>query len=237
MAVVSENRVERTGVTHLRLEQRAGGLQVYGVYVEASLSSRGELISVIENLVAIPAAGAVQGEIGGAGALRAALRHLYGDSVVPPGLARREGDTEVFARTPFFHREPRVTPVAVPRGDGLLGVAYLVETWSQKGNLLHHTLIGGGGEVRGVENRTANDKYSVFRIYPSAALDPNQEEVNGPGTWLTGSQTTSTSVATTCARTSTPTRATRRTRAALPSGTGTFSPSRTWALPPGLRAT
>ena len=69
----------------------------------------------------------------------------------------------MFARTPFFHREPRVTPVAVPRGDGLLGVAYLVETWSQKGNLLHHTLVGGAGDVRGVENRTANEKYNVFK--------------------------------------------------------------------------
>ena len=166
MALVSENRVERTGVTHLRLEQRSGTLSVYGVYVKASLTSRGELISVIENLVAIPAASAVQAQVGAAHALGAALRHLYGESVVPPGLARREGDTEVFARTPFFHKEPRVTPVAVPRGDGLLGVAYLVETWSQKGNLLHHTLIGGGGDVRGVENRTANDTYKVFLVYP-----------------------------------------------------------------------
>ena len=31
MALVSENRVERTGVTHLRLEQRSGTLAVYGV--------------------------------------------------------------------------------------------------------------------------------------------------------------------------------------------------------------
>ena len=189
MVVVSESRVERTGITHLRLEQRASGLQVYGVYVKASLTSRGELISVIENLVAIPGASAVQAQVGAARALGAALRHLYGDAVVPPGLARREGDTEVFARTPFFHKEPRVTPVAVPRGDGLLGVAYLVETWSQKGNLLHHTLIGGGGDVRGVENRTANDTYNVFRIYPGPASDPNQEVVSG-GNWLVGAQTT-----------------------------------------------
>jgi len=181
MTLVSENRVERTGVTHLRLEQRAGGLQVYGVYVKASLSPRGELISVIENLVAVPASSAVQGQIGGSQALRVALRHLYGDSVVPPGLARREGDTEVFARTPFFHKEPRVTPVAVPRGDGLLGVAYLVETWSQKGNQLHHTLVGGGGEIRGVENRTASDSYNVFKVSPGAS---SQTTESGDGTWL-----------------------------------------------------
>ncbi len=181
MAVVSENRVERTGVTHLRLEQRSGTLPVYGVYVKASLSSRGELISVIENLVVIPAASAVQPQVGAAHALTAALRHLYGESVLPPGLARREGDTEVFARTPFFHAEPRVTPVAVPRGDGLLGVAYLVETWSQKRNLLHHTLIGGGGEVRGVENRTAQDSYKVFAVDPGVSTHTTQ---SGPGTWL-----------------------------------------------------
>jgi extracellular elastinolytic metalloproteinase len=191
MALVSENRVERTGVTHLRLEQRSGTLAVYGVYVKASLTARGELISVIENLVPIPAASAVQAQVGAAHALGAALRHLYGDAIVPPGLARREGDTEVFARTPFFHKEPRVTPVAVPRGDGLLGVAYLVETWSQKGNLLHHTLVGGGGEVRGVENRTANDSYKVFRVYPGASGDGDQATVQGGTGWLfTGDHTT-----------------------------------------------
>ena len=184
MALVSENRVERTGITHLRLEQRSGTLAVYGVYVKASLTARGELISVIENLVAIPAASAVQAQVGGAHALGAALRHLYGDAVVPPGLARREGDTEVFARTPFFHREPRVTPVAVPRGDGLLGVAYLVETWSQKGNLLHHTLVGGGGDVQGVENRTANDSYNVFTVNPGPVDDPGQTVVSGGTGWL-----------------------------------------------------
>ncbi len=212
-------------------------LQVYGVYVKASLTPRGELISVIENLVAIPAASAVQAQVGAAHALGAALRHLYGDAVVPPGLARREGDTEVFARTPFFHKEPRVTPVAVPRGDGLLGVAYLVETWSQKGNLLHHTLVGGGGDVRGVENRTANDSYKVFLVYPGASRQA-ESEVVGPSGWLLrGTDDRSTSAATTSTPTSTPTRTTRRIAAAQRSPTATSSRLPTCRPPPAPTTT
>ena len=192
-AVLSEARDEATGITHLRLEQRSGTLAVYGVYVKAAVSPRGELISVIENLVAIRAASAVQPQIEAPGALRAALRHLYGDAVVPPGLARREGDTDVFIRTPFFHKEPRVTPVAIPRGDGLLGVAFLVETWSQQRNLLHHTLVGGGSEVLGVETRTANDQYKIFVKDPLAT--PNQTPVAGGANWLNAGSHTSTNIA------------------------------------------
>ena len=71
---------------------------------------------------------------------------------------------------------------------GLLGVAYLVETWSQKGNLLHHTLIGGGGDVRGVENRTAKDSYKVFPVstpWPGQATRDRRPAVGSPGAQTT----------------------------------------------------
>ena len=47
----------------------SGTLPVYGVYVKASLTARGELISVIENLVTIPGASAVQAQVGAEHAL------------------------------------------------------------------------------------------------------------------------------------------------------------------------
>src|SRR5262245_60720982 len=56
LELVSQGRVARTGVTHARFLQRVGGLQVYGVYAKASLNARGELISLIENLVPVRAA-------------------------------------------------------------------------------------------------------------------------------------------------------------------------------------
>ena len=187
------------GVTHLRLEQRVGDLQVYGVYVKASLNARGELISVIENLVAIPAATAVPAAIGEPQALAASLRHLFGDQVLPPGLARREGSTAIFERTPFFHRGPRVTPVAIPRGDGLLGVAYLVETWTAKRNLLHHTLVGGDGQILNEESRTNHDSYKVFAVDPetsaqAAASGPGAGNAESPSGWLFATAQTSVNI-------------------------------------------
>jgi hypothetical protein len=86
-----------------------------------------------------------------------------------------------------------VTPVAVPRGDGLLGVAYLVETWTQKGNLLHHTLVGGAGDVRGVENRTAHENtYKVFAVSPGVS---DQTVASGQAGWLFPVSHTTTNIA------------------------------------------
>lgn len=195
MTLLSSDRSAR-GVTHLRFEQHTGDLQVYGVYVKASLSARGELLSVIENLVPAPAASAVEPSIDERRALGAALARLYGSQVTPPGLSRREGRTAVFERTPFFHRGPRVTAVAVPRGDGLLGVAFLVETWTQKRNLLHHTLVGGGGEILADELRTSNDSYKVFPVDPGVSAQTilsgaGAGNTESPSGWLFASGQTS----------------------------------------------
>jgi extracellular elastinolytic metalloproteinase len=195
LTLVSEARAPQTGVTHARFVQRIQGVDVYGVYVKTSLDIRGQLTSVIENLVPVHAVDALIGRENVA--LASALRHLYGGTVAPPGLIRREGNTAIFARTAFFHREPMVTKVAVPFGAGVLRAGYLVETWSKKDNLLHHTLIGGDGAVLGVEERTSTDSYNVFTENPNAT---KQKKISGPapGTiaespqgWLgSGAQTT-----------------------------------------------
>jgi extracellular elastinolytic metalloproteinase len=195
LVLARRETVARTGVTHLRFTQRVGGLDVYGTYVKASLDAQGSLTTVIENLAeAGPVAAAGLG--GGEGrALAIGLQHVHGNAANAPGLLRREGNTSVFARTPFFHREPTVTTVAVPVGNGLRA-GYLVETWTESGNALHHTLVGGDGAVLGDENRTASDRYNVFRQDPEAS----QQRIElGPGAagnawspigWLgTGAQT------------------------------------------------
>ena len=125
--LTSRDAVTRTGVTHLRFTQRVGTLDVYGTYVKASVDAQGSLISVIENLV--PAREIGGGPLtGGEGrALAIGLQQVHGDQV-PPGLVRRQGNTSVFARTPFFHREPTVTRVAIPMGAAGLRLGYLVET-------------------------------------------------------------------------------------------------------------
>lgn len=170
--------VGRTGVTHLRFGQRVAGLDVYGVYVKASVRANGELMTVIENLVPAGAAGGDGGPGAEARALAVGLQHIYGGALAPPGLVRQQGNVAVFQRTPFFHREPTVTRVAVPVGNALR-VGYLVETWSERGNQLHHTLVGGDGAVLGVEVRTNSDTYNVFLKDP---LKTAQQIMPGAGT-------------------------------------------------------
>src|SRR4029453_13919144 len=102
-----------------------------------------------------------------------------------------EGNTTVFEGGAFFHEAPTVTAVAAPLADGSMTRAWLVETWSEKKNLLHHTLVNGDGQVLNVELRTANDSYFVFPVDPGKGP---QTIVNGPGAgnaqspagWLAG---------------------------------------------------
>ena len=115
---------------------------------------------------------------GGEGrALAIGLQAVHDGAATPPGLLRQQGNTSVFARTAFFHREPTVTRVAVPVGANGLRIGYLVETWSEQGNQLHHTLVGGDGAVLGIEARTASDSYYVFAKSPESGP---QQTVSGP---------------------------------------------------------
>jgi extracellular elastinolytic metalloproteinase len=166
-------------VSVVRFEQRAGGLSIYGVYAKASFNARGELIHLIENLV--PARGGVAAaRVSAAQALGAALREHYGNGVALPPQARAQGNATVFALTPFFHKEPTVTRVAVAAADGPMQAGLLVETWSEQGNLLHHTLVSGDGAILAVELRTNNESYNVFAVDPGMS---NQAVVTGTN-WL-----------------------------------------------------
>ncbi len=168
----------RARTTHARYEQRAAGLPVYGTYAKASLSGRGELVFVAENLVPVPASVAAA-RISARQAIDAAVKNLYPElRSVPAG---------------FFRTPPSATRVAIPQANGSLTVGYLVETWTQQTNRLHETLVDGDGTILHVESRTNTDSYRVFRISPTATP---QEVIAGPGAgnaespqgWLTGSQ-------------------------------------------------
>jgi hypothetical protein len=163
------------GITHIRMEQQVEGLTVYGSYVKAAVNTRGELVHVTDKLA--PAGALTPAAIREQQALAVAVQRLHPDAQVAPVAGARSGNTLTFRGGAFFHRDPQVTRVAVPMNDGTLAVGYLVETWTKKTNLLHHTLVGGDGRVLAVQKRTATDAYNVFIEDP---LKGSQTTVNGP---------------------------------------------------------
>ena len=178
LAVASAAVSPVTGHTHVRMEQIVGGLRVVDGYVKATLTPQGELVHVIDQLVAVPAGGVPAMVRDDRRALAAALGHL--------GLPA----------TTRFHQPPRVEAVAYADEAGALRPGYQVETWTADGNQLHHTLVAADGTIVRDELRTSNDRYNVFREDPAKG---GQTVVSGPapgGTaspsgWLgTGAQTT-----------------------------------------------
>ncbi len=168
----------RNGITVVRLEQTVGGLTLYGVYARASLTSRGELVHLIENLVPQAPGSVAAPRINEAQALSAVLGQLYPGERINAAPVRREGQAVVFERTPFFHDSPTVTRVAFVAADGSIRAGLLVDTWSERENLLHHTLVGPDGAVLSVERRTSFDAYNVFTEDPGKTP---QQVVPGPG--------------------------------------------------------
>ena len=166
----------KNGVSHSRFEQRVAGLPVYATYLKAAVDAQGALIHIIENLVQVPAGGVGRAQIDEQAALGVALQRLH-PQVAAPGRVGKDGDAVVFARTAFFHAAPRVTRVAVPDERGALTTGFLVETWSQKGNLLNHTLVDGKGAVLEIELRTNTDQYKVFTVDP---ISTPAQVVSGP---------------------------------------------------------
>ena len=165
-AAVAESIVELTAgdgrVRHVRFEQRVAGLPVYGTYVKAAVSDRGELTHLIQNLAPVPARVGQSG-IAASQAIAAAVRHLY-----PQGAAAAG----------FFYRAPSAARVAVPYEDGSMRVGFVVETWTNRGNILHYTLVDGSGAILRSELRTNDDRYNVFPIHPGVTA---QQVVSGPG--------------------------------------------------------
>jgi extracellular elastinolytic metalloproteinase len=186
----------KTDRSHLRMEQEVNGLSIYGTYVKAAFSPQGELVHLIENVANVSPAGVVPSQIGPAQALQAALQKLYPNQTLNPVVKGREENTTTFSAGSFFYNDPTVTTIAVPMTDNVLRAGYLVQTWSNETNQLHHTVVGGDGRILFVELRTNKDSYNVFAEDP---LKGRQTVVNGPGAgndespagWLsTGSQTT-----------------------------------------------
>ncbi len=188
--------VSKFGLTHLRLEQRVGGLQVYGSSVKATFNERGELVHVIEKLAAVPAGEPVAATVDERRALDAAMARVHPGVRAAFTAGARTGQTLRFAGGAYFHRDPEVTRVLVPQDDGRLAQGYLVQTWTQRGNLLDHTLVGGDGSVLAVERRTANDSYNIFPVDPgkgpqTIVAGPGAGNLQSPAGWLgTGAQTT-----------------------------------------------
>ncbi|MBC7484911.1 MAG: M36 family metallopeptidase [Rhizobacter sp.] len=163
------------GVTHVRMGQVVGGLVVHGAYVKAAVNARGELVQVIDRLAAVSTPAASR--VAALGALQTASARLHPGQAITFRRTGSQGNDTTFDGGAFFHSEPTVTAVAVPMSDGSLARGWLVQTWTEKTNLLHHTLIGGDGSVLDVESRTASDSYNVFVEDP---LKGPQAIVNGP---------------------------------------------------------
>jgi hypothetical protein len=184
LVVTSEGRTSRTGITHLRFAQEVEGLTVYGTYVKAAVNDAGELVHLIENLATPAGGGLPPAVIGEQAALDAALDDVHPGVSVSLIRGPRDGNTTRFSGgDDFFYRDPTVTRVAIPMESGVLQEGYLVETWTEEANLLHHTLIDGTGRVLRVELRTNNDSYNIFLVhpdYPDPLID-NQTVTLGPG--------------------------------------------------------
>src|SRR5262249_3415540 len=116
LRTAAEKRDSRAGTTHVRLEQPVAGLRVADADVKATLHDRGELVHVIENLAAVPAAGPVPARIDEAQALQAALAHLY-PGLSAPGFLTRKGNVSVFDRPGPFHEAPTVERIAIAMND------------------------------------------------------------------------------------------------------------------------
>ena len=163
------------GMTHVRMEQVVDGLTVQGAYLKAAINARGELVHVIDRLAAVsaPAASRIDGLL----ALKTAMARLHPAQAATFNRTGADGNSIVFDGGAFFHAAPTATAVAVPMSDGSLARGWLVQTWTQQANLLHHTLVGADGAVLDVESRTSNDSYNVFVEDPGKA---GQQVVSGP---------------------------------------------------------
>jgi Zn-dependent metalloprotease len=178
----------RQGLTHVQFEQRAAGLPVYGTYVKAAFGANGALISVTENLVAVPA-DIRRASIAAPEAIAAAVRNLYPAlRTVPPGFFRNNG--------------PSAERVAIPHPDGSMSVGFLVETWTERSNQLHETLVDGNGDLLYVESRTQSttDEYNVFRVNPditpqAVTAGPGAGNAESPQGWLFAGAQNSTDIA------------------------------------------
>lgn len=163
-----------TGLIHIRADQRVNGLVVYGSYVKAALNQQGQIVHLIENFA--PVTDVAPATIDEQRALGAAIGRLH-PYAAAPRFAGRENGKARFERDAFFYTEPTVTRVLASI-DGSLREAFLVQTWTNRKNILHHTLVSGDGEILDVELRTNSDQYFVYIEGPDK--EAAQTLVSGP---------------------------------------------------------
>ena len=168
----------KSGVTHLKFGQEVAGLGVYGTYVKAAIDGDGNLIHLIENLAELSGRGVAAAAATPRDALNEAMIRNHPGVIVGLVEGRGSGNVVSFSGGGFFHRDPTVTRVAIAMENGPIKAGFLVETWTNRGNMLHHTLVGGAGGVLGVELRTNNDSYNIFTDHPGTT---SQAPVSGPG--------------------------------------------------------
>jgi hypothetical protein len=192
---VSAEGSGKGGLRHVRMQQTVNGVAVHGSLIKATLKPSGELVHLTERTFPVhraPAPAAVTEHQ----ALTAAMAHVHPGVQASFVAGARQGTSTRFAGGSFFHDDPSVTQVLVPQADGSLASGYLVQTWTRRGNLLDHTLIGSNGEVLSVERRTANDSYNVFRVDPAKTpqtivAGPGAGNAQSPSGWVsTAAQTT-----------------------------------------------
>jgi hypothetical protein len=183
------------GLTHLRLVQKVGGLEVFGTYIKASFNDQSELISLIENLAPVPAEGVTPVRANAREALHAALKaHALNGRAQEVGAY---GDTIVYQVEGDFFRHPTVKRVAIPMTSGAMREGFLVEIWTGRSNQLWHVLVSGEGRVLGSQLRTSalTDTYHIFPEHPGTtpqtlADGPGAGNAESPIGWLSGGQTT-----------------------------------------------
>lgn len=182
------------GLVHLRLQQTVGGLRVANTYAKAAIDSKGSLVHLIENFAPVTGAGLKPATATERQALRAALANLHPDASQDPAIAGRQGNTTVFAKSSFFHTAPTVERVAIADDNGSLQSGFLVVTWTEKKNQLHHTLVSGAGQVVSVESRT-NTESGNYKIFPKDPVTTPQTIKAGQPGWLFSGQQNSTNIA------------------------------------------
>jgi hypothetical protein len=175
---VSLGRAAKTGLTHLRMEQRVAGLRVAGAYVRAALDDHGRLVHLIENLADVPARRPVAAAVDERRALRSVLAVFIPEVKEEPAEIGREENAVLFDKGTFFHESPRVERVAILMKSGALKDGFTVETWTERDNRLYEVLVGGDARVLGIESRTSTDSYNVFAVNPGVS---SQGVVAGPG--------------------------------------------------------
>ena len=187
----SEGRDSATGITHLRFSQSLNGLPVYGAYVKAAVNASGELVHLIDQSVE-PRGQAARSTLTADGAIAAAAsRRFPGERFSFRLVSDTNGTARFSSGDSYFHQDPTATRVIVPLEGGALQEGWLVETWTNQGNQLFHTVVGNGGRILQEELRTANESYRVFPEHPVVTL--GTATVGSPETVLSGPGSTTAS--------------------------------------------